>query len=196
MGAFYNNLASYFTVGFLLALRTSGQGFLSAGCQMDWEFNNGLAQTYCNDHVCNRMQETSLSLDLCIGSVDGVLTPQKFGYFGKKCSDCGITTDHHVFECTCEKDDGTSMISGINMTNVLYNWWGFLSCFDVHQEVYVHDYPCKEPDWRPDPMAGDSTCLSGCPEVPPSGRMNLKMPLANTTAGNGSVIHKSGPRAG
>ncbi|KAI0011421.1 hypothetical protein F4779DRAFT_637250 [Xylariaceae sp. FL0662B] len=197
MGVLSTKLARYLAVWVLLAVQASSQGFLTGGCQMNWEYNDGNAQTYCNDHVCNWMFETSLSLDLCIANVDGVLTAQKYGEFRQTCSDCVITSRWNTFTCTCEKEDGTTNISDINLTDVLYNWFGFLSCFDIHQEVYPHGFPCKDPGWRPDPLAADTTCIDGCAEVlPPSSWLALGMSIANASVGDESVIYRSGPRVG
>ncbi|KAI1380066.1 hypothetical protein F4677DRAFT_442253 [Hypoxylon crocopeplum] len=167
MVGWHTKIASSLAVWhYLLIPVTCSVGFLTQGCQLNWEYVDGEARTYCLDHICNINAYTAVPLDWCIANIDGVLTAQKMGNFRQKCSNCKVTNDQYHFGCDCVDGHGGYVYSEINMNDVLYNWWGWLSCFGSYEKVYLHDYPCKdEPNWMPDSSTPDMTCARGCPEV-------------------------------
>ncbi|KAI2465465.1 hypothetical protein F4781DRAFT_25760 [Annulohypoxylon bovei var. microspora] len=204
MGGWHTRLASYFATWCCMARIAHSIGFLTQGCQLNWEYEDGEARTYCLDHVCNINAYTSIPLDWCIADVDGVLTPQKMGNFRQRCFDCKITEDRYYLGCDCIKFDGTIVYSQINMNDVLYNWWGWLSCSGYYEKLYERDYPCKHQiGWMPDSSVPDMTCAHGCPEVKPPNWIKLEIPaVANASSGNTSdalaqfpsLAGQSGPR--
>ena len=40
-------------------------------------------------------------------------------------------------------------------TGFIYNWFGYLSCFNQHQTDIPIQYFCVSPTWQPDPKAAD-----------------------------------------
>lgn len=70
----------------------------------------------------------------------------------------------------------------IIIDDVLYNWWGWLSCFGYYEKVYKRDYPCKGEGWMPDPRTPDNTCGKGCNEVVPPEWAEIQVPaMVNTS---------------
>lgn len=53
-------------------------------------------------------------------------------------------------------------------TGFIYNWFGYLSCFNLYQTVVPHDFFCQDPTWQPSPTnldgCTDPTCLGGTQE--------------------------------
>lgn len=75
----YNRFPVVFFLLQLFLGLTVATGFLDNGChtQLDpWYLDNGVAQTTCDTHICQSNVQTSLNLNLCIGTSNGVLIPE------------------------------------------------------------------------------------------------------------------------
>jgi len=47
----------------------------------------------------------------------------------------------------------------------MFNWFGYLNCFNQYSTMVPRDYPCQEDGWQPLPTEGggcsDISCASG-----------------------------------
>ncbi|KAI1635550.1 hypothetical protein F4809DRAFT_613641 [Biscogniauxia mediterranea] len=166
----------------------AGTGFLTGGCQKDYRFSLGNVQTYCLDHVCNSNVWTSLNLNRCLSNRHGILTPEKNGNYEHACENCMISSDRYRFSCDCMDESLESHYSEVNLNDILYNWYGWLSCFDLHETGAEHGYYCKGDGWQPDPAVPDGACAGGCPE-----RAHSDIPVAAATVPDDVEIGAGGP---
>ncbi|KAI0125327.1 hypothetical protein BJ170DRAFT_686194 [Xylariales sp. AK1849] len=147
----------------VLVALISAYGFLDQNCgafggHPQWQLSGQKAETYCNDHVCNENAMTALDLNRCIGNDNGNMVFKKDGHFGWTCGNCLIEQDS-VLNCICAENNDQFGISKLGMRNgEVYNWFGYLSCFEVHETEYKRTYPCQDPGWQPAADASDTTC--------------------------------------
>lgn len=46
------------------------------------------------------------------------------------------------------------------VADLLYNWFGYLSCFNIYEYFWDHAFDCR-PGWHPGPNDNDTTCSHG-----------------------------------
>ncbi|KAK7962909.1 uncharacterized protein PG986_003734 [Apiospora aurea] len=163
---------SFFLSALLLPLLASlaaaaDGGFLDQGCgtmKDPWYYNNGVATTYCAEHVCDSNVETSLNLNLCIGNMNGTLYAKQDGDFGSSCKGCFIEDNYDTLKCLCLNDQKTEWYWTYLHLNsgFIYNWFGYLSCFGYHQSDIPVAYDCQPPGWQPDPNTKDGCNDPSC----------------------------------
>ncbi|ORY55630.1 uncharacterized protein BCR38DRAFT_414813 [Pseudomassariella vexata] len=122
------------------------------------------SHVYYTDHVCKVNAATSLNLNHCITNQNGVMKPKK-EKFGRSCNYCSIKKDGHALRCACANEKGEWVDSEIDLNQgFLYNWFGYLSCFNTYETQYKRKYPCKGANWQPSPGENDTACSKGCPQ--------------------------------
>ncbi|KAK8061710.1 hypothetical protein PG994_008076 [Apiospora phragmitis] len=146
---------------------TAATGFLDQGCdasQDPWYLDDGVAKTYCATHVCDSNVQTSLNLNLCVGSKNGILYAQLGGNFGQSCKNCSILGSYDTLQCVC-LDDAKDLWLWTTLslnTGFIYNWFGYLSCYDQHQTDIPVSYYCKDVGWQPNPNDQDNCTNPSC----------------------------------
>ncbi|KAK6821315.1 Cyanovirin-N [Apiospora arundinis] len=187
-----------FLVQLFVRLAVAGTaGFLDEGCHTfddPWYLNNGVATSSCDTHVCDSNVQTSLNLNLCIGAENGTLVEKRDGYFGFFCKDCEIVDNFRSLQCSCMSSQVPGAVEWQNSTlpintGFIYNWFGYLSCFNLYQTQIPHTYECKDdPTWQPSPTdldgCQDWTCLGGTQQDAGNvlGNTNPFAPIPTTTS--------------
>ncbi|KAK7915116.1 hypothetical protein PG985_012819 [Apiospora marii] len=151
----------------IFAILAAATGFLDQGCntsELPWYLEDGVAKTYCATHVCDSNVQTALNLNLCVGNTGGQLVAAQDGNFGNTCKDCSIVGNYDSLQCVCmDEQTGNWALSMLNLnTGFIYNWFGYLSCFNQHQTDIPVDYFCKDPTWQPDPNSVDGCATPSC----------------------------------
>ncbi|QUC23554.1 uncharacterized protein UV8b_07795 [Ustilaginoidea virens] len=73
-------------------------------------------------------RKTQIDLNNCIANFEGQLVKARHGEFYRSCYVYTCSLDGYMYSCMCRTSDRGAKTSSIDLSKVLYNYWGKLGC--------------------------------------------------------------------